>query len=311
MASSSTSAPIFIVDAFTATPFAGNPAAVCFYPWKPSSATGRFLKAESLVMQKVAAEMNLSETAFVVPDHSKNNDKELTIYNTAHFELRWFTPAGVEVNLCGHATLATAHAIFQEQSAKGTHFDALFFDTLSGILTVKRPTATTLQMNFPQGAPSSVTLPHDGVASLVQILPLGSQDNIVETQYCPSTKKLLIQVNHVDVIKNLNPDFAALQKVNYGASNVRGVIVTCQGDNQPYNFVSRYFAPWVGIPEDPVTGSAHTVLAVYWGGKLGKQDMIALQASARRGRVDIQLTSDGRVLLSGHAVTVLTGAIHL
>lgn len=97
--SSSNTAPIFIVDAFTEVPFAGNPAAVCFYPWKPSSSSDRFLKAESGLLQKVAAEMNLSETAFVVPDYSKNNGKELTIYNTDHFELRWFTPAGVEVNL--------------------------------------------------------------------------------------------------------------------------------------------------------------------------------------------------------------------
>jgi predicted PhzF superfamily epimerase YddE/YHI9 len=252
--------PISVVDAFTAVRFAGNPAAVCELAAWPDD---RWL-------QDVAAEMNLAETAFVVA-HDTPGD----------YDLRWFTPT-VEVDLCGHATLATTHALGRDGPVR--------FHTRSGVLTCAR-NGDRIELDFP--APTNQPVPVD--PRLVEALG-------VEVRGTRNGPFLLVELADAATVRELAPDIAAL-----GAVHPWGVIVTAAGDRD-YDCVSRVFAPNAGIPEDPVTGSAHCQLATFWAPRVGRADLSGFQASRRGGEVGMRLAGD-RVILSGRAVTVLTGTL--
>lgn len=257
---------LLIVDAFTNRPFAGNPAAVCLLE-QPRDADW---------MQAVAAEMNLSETAFV---RRLDND----------FELRWFTPA-IEVELCGHATLASAHALWTEGHVKTGQ--PIRFHTKSGVLTCTQA-GDFIELDFP-ATPAKEAEPPAGLLDA-----LGVQPSFVGK----SKFDRFILVESESIVRSLKPDFAILRQIS-----MRGVIVTSLSDDPQFDFVSRYFAPGAGIDEDPVTGSAHCCLGPYWSERLGKIEMTAFQASSRSGIVRVRVNGD-RVLLGGQAVTVMRGEL--
>jgi len=256
---------LFQVDAFTDKAYGGNPAAVC-----PLQAP----QAEPW-MQQVAQEMNLSETAFFYPEGDG-------------FRLRWFTPT-VEVDLCGHATLATCHVLWSEgylppdQEAR--------FQTRSGLLTA-RYLGDWIELNFPANPSHPIPVP-DGLEAA-----LGVEVKSVAA----NSLGYLVEVDGADSVRYLSPNFAAL-----GNFPVHGVIVTSRAE-PPYDFVSRFFAPAIGIHEDPVTGSAHCCLGPYWQERFGKTEFLAYQASPRGGIVKVRLADD-RVCLGGQAVTVLKGEL--
>jgi len=258
------------VDAFTDAPFRGNPAAVCLLPEA----------RDAQWMASVAAEMNLSETAFLV----RRGD--------GSFDLRWFTPA-VEVALCGHATLASAHALWETGALAPS--DVARFHTKSGLLTASRSDDGLIELDFPARIAEPVSAP----AGLLEAL--GAE----ATHVGRNVDDYLVVVESEDAVRALRPDLAAL-----GALTVRGVIVTARASTAPYDFVSRFFAPAVGIAEDPVTGSAHCCLTPFWAERLGKPAMVGYQASARGGAVDVRLEGD-RVRLAGRAVTVLDGELRV
>lgn len=258
--------PFFQVDAFTAKPFTGNPAAVCLLE----------KEAEADWMQAVAAEMNLSETAFVAP-------------RTDGFELRWFTPVA-EVDLCGHATLASAHLLWE--TGRLAEADTARFHTRSGLLTAVRAD-DWIELDFP-ATPAESIEPPPGLSDL-----LGSVPKFVGR----SRFDLLLELTDAEELRDLNPDFVGLSSLP-----VRGLIVTAKSDVPEYAFLSRFFAPAAGINEDPVTGSAHCALAPFWAERLGKTEMTAYQCSPRGGVVKVKLAGD-RVLLRGKAVTVLRGEL--
>jgi PhzF family phenazine biosynthesis protein len=258
--------PLFHVDAFTGRPFAGNPAAVCLLQqWPPD----RWL-------QQVAAEMNLSETAFLVPADGG-------------FHLRWCTPA-VEVKLCGHATLASAHVLWEAGRLRPE--ETAHFHTLSGLLTAVRQ-GEGIRLDFPTLPPDPCPTPA-GLAEALGASPVFTGKNGMD---------YFVDVRDEQVLRNLRPDFVRLAELP-----VRGVIVTAKASGGPYDFVSRFFAPAVGVAEDPATGSAHCSLGPYWAGRLGKEDLLAYQASARGGELRVQVRGD-RVHLIGRAVTVLRGEL--
>ena len=263
---------LYQVDAFTNKPFSGNPAAVCLLP-EP---------AGERWMQNVAGEMNLSETAFLTPQADG-------------FNLRWFTPA-VEVALCGHATLASAHILW-ETGRLGAGEQARFH-TLSGLLTAQRQ-GEWIEMDFPATREAPVEPP----AGLAQALGLTAANGALP-QYTGRNKfDYLVEVGSEAIVRELKPDYAALRSLG-----VRGVIVTSRSASPEFDFVSRFFAPGAGIDEDPVTGSAHCCLAPFWAGRLGKTEFTAFQASPRGGVLRVSVKGD-RVLLCGQAVTVLRGEL--
>lgn len=271
---------IRVIDAFTDRPFAGNPAAVCLL----DTATW----PEEGWMQGVAAEMNLSETAFAHP---------LTGKSDAHWALRWFTPT-VEVNLCGHATLATAHALHEDRKAPGT----IRFRSRSGVLISHTHHDGTVTLDFPAAIPTETPVP-DGLAAALDARP--------DTTYRTGALQDLLAVFPDEAtVRGLTPDFTALIELTR-RDRLRGVIATAAGDNpgSGYQFVSRFFAPAAGIPEDPVTGSAHTALAPYWSTRLGRRSLTGMQVSTRTGLVHTAVHGD-RVHLTGHAVTVLDATLH-
>ncbi len=259
--------PIFQVDAFTDRLFSGNPAAVCqLEDWLSDE-----------MMQQIAAENNLSETAFFVKRADGN------------FDLRWFTPT-IEVDLCGHATLATAHVLFEHLE----YTDAeITFNTRSGALQVKKD-ADWYVMNFPADKLELVSTPPpelvSGIKADIQKVLRGKEDYLV---ILASEKE----------IQELNPDFRALQKLGG-----RGILVTAPGDDA--DFVSRCFFPCAGVDEDPVTGSAHTSLTPYWSEVLNKKSLLAKQISKRGGLIKCRDLND-RIELKGQAVSVLKGRFHL
>lgn len=259
--------PIAIVDAFTDTPFSGNPAAVCLLD-EPAPADW---------MQAVAAEMNLSETAFVHP-----------LGDGAGFGLRWFTPA-TEVDLCGHATLATAHLLW-EAGRLGRDAEARF-ETRSGWLTA-RSAGDTIEMDFP----SRPVRQADAPSALIEGLA------IEPSWVGRDAVNWLVLLSSEGELRGLRPDMARLGTLP------EGVIVTSASGDGRYDFVSRYFAPSWGIPEDPVTGSAHCSLGPFWSERLGKDDLTGYQASARGGVVRVRLAGD-RAILRGAAVTVMRGKL--
>lgn len=258
--------PVIQVDAFTAKPFSGNPAAVCVMPEAPTEQW----------MQEVAREMNLSETAFLV----KANDG---------FDLRWFTPT-VEVQLCGHATLASAHVLWEEGYL--TPDTQARFHTASGLLTANRR-EDWIELDFPKQPEESTKAPAALLSALgVDALYVGKN----QSDY-------LVQVESEEILRAIKPDWVALGKVE-----CRGVAVTCRSSSSEYDSLSRFFAPSSGLLEDPVTGSSHCYLGPFWGARLDKTELIAYQASERGGVVKVSLVGD-RVLLGGQAVTVMRGVI--
>ncbi|MEN8175316.1 MAG: PhzF family phenazine biosynthesis protein [Pseudomonadota bacterium] len=255
---------LFQVDAFASHVFEGNPAAVCPLETWPDDA----------ILQSIATETNLSDTAFYVPTEEG-------------FDLRWFTPVA-EVDLCGHATLATAHVLFEHLGYSGP---AIRFDTRSGILTVENAEGM-LRMDFPAEPPVPCPAPEALVSGLgqspVEVLAASDYVAVFDTE---------------EKIRALAPDLDRLRTLDR-----RGVVVTAPGDE--VDFVSRFFAPKYGIPEDPVTGSAHCELAPYWQQQLGRDRLQARQVSRRGGDVQCELRND-RVILGGRAVTFMEGKIRL
>ena len=264
--------PYYTVDAFTDTPFRGNPAAVCLDIDELSDSA----------MARIAAEMNLSETAFVYAPGDAGERR-----------LRWFTPAA-EVPLCGHATLASAQVLLRELGVGGP----VRFRSLSGPLTV-HDEGGRLRMDFPANPPAAAAMP----AGLVDALGLGT--GAVESVFTTSGKVALVVVGSEDEVLAVRPDFGALGRVAL-PGGVMGVAVTAPGDDPAVDFVSRFFAPWLGVDEDPVTGVAHTTLTPWWAAVLGKREMEARQRSARGGALTVRERGD-RVELLGHAVTVAAG----
>lgn len=256
--------PIFQVDAFASEPFEGNPAGVCLLSEE----------RDERWMQKVALEMNLSETAFLVQ-------------RGEGFDLRWFTPK-TEVDLCGHATLASAHVLWEEGVVPPG--DAARFHTKSGLLTAERLNAL-IEMDFPAKAEEAARAPA-GLAKALGAEPLYLGRNAFD---------LIALLEDEKTVRELSPDCVKLS-----ALDVRGVIVTAEAGGSEFDFVSRFFAPAVGVNEDPVTGSAHCCLAPFWARRLGKEEMTGFQASPRGGVVGVRVEG-ARVRLRGRAVTFFKG----
>ncbi len=258
--------PIYTVDSFTQKRFHGNPAAVCILDEAK----------ESQWKQSIAAEMNLSETAFLFP-------------HPAGWDLSWFTPK-IEVDLCGHATLATAHILWETGRLK-ENMPAVF-STRSGVLTCRRR-GSLIEMDFPAEPPQETEPPK------VLLEGLG-----VPLRYVGKNRlDYLVQLESEELVRNLTPDIGLLDQLP-----VRGVIVTAQASEKGYDFVSRFFAPQCGVPEDPVCGSAHCCLGPFWQSRLGKTQMVAHQVSPRGGVIHVEFAGD-RVILGGHAVTIMRGEI--
>jgi PhzF family phenazine biosynthesis protein len=258
--------PIVQVDAFTDRPFAGNPAAVCLLA-SPADVTW---------MQDVAREMNLAETAFLVP-------------RADGYDLRWFTPS-TEVDLCGHATLASAHVLWEDRHLSPR--DQARFHTRSGVLTATR-TPDLIWLDFPATPPQPV----DGLPELERAIGR-------PVRYLGRTAfDYLVELDSDSVVRELTPDLPALSRLSS-----RGVIVSAASSTKDYDFISRFFAPAAGVPEDPVTGSAHCALAPFWAARLRKNELVGYQASERGGRVKVRVDRD-RVRLGGQAVTVLRGEL--
>lgn len=259
-------ASLCVVDAFADGPFTGNPAAVCFPQARPASSW----------MQAVAGEMNLSETAFLVPAEA------------GAWELRWFTPMR-EVDLCGHATLAAAHALWE--TGRVDEGAPVRFRTRSGVLECLRGADGWVRMDFP----SRPAEPCDVPGGLAEALG-------ADVRWCGrSVDDLLVELPHASVVRGLAPDMTAL-----AGFSVRGVMVTAASDGPGQDFISRFFAPSLGVPEDPVTGSAHATLGPYWAARLGRRVLRGWQASRRGGRVDVECRGE-RVGLAGRAVTTWRG----
>jgi PhzF family phenazine biosynthesis protein len=259
--------PLHWVDAFTDTPYRGNPAAICLLD----------AAIAEPAMQSLAFELGLAETAYVVPRADGD------------FDLRWFTPT-VEIPLCGHATLASAHTLFETGRAS----DAVTFHTMSGPLRCTR-VGERIEMDFPAAPPSPVPTPDGlldalGVADAVAVL-----DN---------RQWYIVEVAEAATVERLTPDLRALEQIVPGAS------VTARSSRDGVDIVSRVFGPGVGVDEDAVTGSVHCALTPYWCEKLGRSELVAYQASARGGTLHCRLAGD-RVFLSGPAVTVLRGEVDL
>lgn len=254
------------VDAFADRAYAGNPAAVCILPEPRPDGW----------MQDVAREMNLSETAFLrLQPHG--------------WRLRWFTPTK-EVDLCGHATLASAHVLWDEGRLEAN--EPARFRTASGLLTAQRRDGW-IEMNFPAEAPALAEVPVS-VAAALGVEPVWLGKNRLD---------YIVEIGDEEAVRAITPDLGRLSRLP-----ARGVIVTARANGGEYDFVSRYFAPAFGVPEDPVTGSSHCALGPYWAPRLRKRDMVGYQASARGGKVRVTVAGD-RVLLSGQAVTVLRGEL--
>ena len=295
------------VDAFTDRPFAGNPAAICYLD----------SPADPQWMQAVAVEMNLSETAFVRPLRGANDG------HSGGYELRWFTPAA-EVDLCGHATLAAAHALWHaglapppQPTEKGAWnfpdaesrpgssspessrhlFQPIHFHTRSGLLTCSRD-GPLIELDFP-ALPPRPAAPPAGLIEALGLVDPGSQPSYIgQTKY-----DYLLVLPSPQAVRSCRPDFRQLIQVP-----TRGIIITSRSDDERYDFLSRTFFPSIGVDEDPVCGSAHCSTSVYWGEQLGKSQLLAWQASPRGGAVHMRIAGD-RIILGGQAVTVWEGEL--
>ena len=262
---------VFQVDAFTNEPFKGNPAGVCLLE-NP--------KTDSW-MQSFAKDMNLSETAFLLKDQSV-------------FHLRWFSPK-TEDPLCGHATIASAHVLWEEKILRRD--EEAIFNTKSGLLKAKHSRNSWIEMDFP----ARVVEPVEEQRILNEALKISP--NFAGRFTTPNGNLYLFEIQNENLVKNLNPDFELIKK-----TDAIDIIVTSISDSKEYDFVSRFFAPGVGIKEDPVTGSAHCSLAPYWGRKLNKNELIGFQMSERTGIVGCVWLND-RVTLKGKAITIFRGEL--
>jgi predicted PhzF superfamily epimerase YddE/YHI9 len=257
---------IYQVDSFTDRPFAGNPAGVCIMD---EAASAKW-------MQSMAAEMNVSETAFLCAADDGYN-------------LRWFTPE-VEVELCGHATLASAHILWEEGGVSRVR--EIRFHTLSGLLKAAWIDGW-IKLDFPSEPPRATAVPDGLIAAMgVKAVYVGKNES-----------RYLIEIEAEEAVRELCPDMGGLNE-----AGVQRVIVTARAESGKYDFVSRYFAPGIGIDEDPVTGSAHCCLGPYWMDRLGKSELMGYQASRRGGELRVQVAGD-RVYIFGQAVTVLKGVL--
>mmetsp|Transcript_16427 Transcript_16427/g.50019 ORF Transcript_16427/g.50019 Transcript_16427/m.50019 type:complete len:334 (+) Transcript_16427:283-1284(+) len=294
------------VNSFTSDPFGGNPAAVCLMIDEPDDGW----------MHGVAANMNLSETAFVRPiGGAQFEGAEGEAAKGETFELRWFTPT-VEVNLCGHATLAAAHVLFSRPGGRAS--DVLRFSSLSGELRARRMGDGQIELDFPAKTAQSLRTPlaTTDVAAALQL-----HADLV--QVIGAAMDLLVRLPDAAAVRSLSPDFKAIARLPF-----RGVIVTAMADaGSKYDFVSRFFGPAAGINEDPVTGSAHCTLAPYWANQLGGKRLLrAKQLSARGGDLEVELSGvrkgssganepggtnpgDERIFIRGHAVSTLEGRV--
>jgi PhzF family phenazine biosynthesis protein len=261
------SVPLYLVDAFTDRPFAGNPAGVCL-PDGPRDTTW---------MQSVAAEMNQAETAFLLPR------------SDGGWDLRWFTPT-VEVDLCGHATLASAHVLWTTERA--TRNRPIRFHTKSGVLTCTAADER-IEMDFPAEPAVAVEAPAE------EAFALGASPVFVGR----NRMDLLVVLASANEVRQLMPDFGLVAKIK-----ARGVIVTARSDSPDADFVSRFFAPQSGVNEDPATGSSHCCLGPYWRGQLAKDELVGRQVSRRGGLISVRCVGD-RVILGGKAVTVIEGLL--
>jgi PhzF family phenazine biosynthesis protein len=258
--------PLFQIDAFTNEPFKGNPAAVCLLPEAISE----------IRMQKIAQEMNLSETAFLLTE-----DKG--------YRLRWFTPL-LEVDLCGHATLASSFVLYQQDLVEKN--EVIHFYTRSGELSAST-NGDWITLDFP-GFEETPFLEAGLLKTVLRIDPI----NVVR-----SGENIIIELKSSEEIRQLKPDFIQLVKIQ-----IHGLAVTARSDHPEFDFISRYFAPWAGINEDPVTGSAHACLAPYWEKRLKKKKMVAFQASSRGGIVRVEVQGN-RVLIGGQSVMIFKGEL--
>jgi predicted PhzF superfamily epimerase YddE/YHI9 len=259
---------LYHVDAFTDSPFTGNPAAVCILTERRGD----------VWMQKLAQELNLSETAFLY----RRGDG---------YDLRWFTPL-VEVDLCGHATLASAHILWEQGALKPD--EAARFHTRSGLITAERQ-GDWVELDFPALPDRKVPIPKGMLRALG-----------VRPRYIGRSRfDYIAELDSENTVRKLRPNFTLL-----AALPIRGLIVTARARTAPYDFVSRFFAPRVGVNEDPVTGSSHSVLGPFWKNRLGKEELMGYQASARGGVVRVRV-GDRRVFIGGKAVTVFQTEIDL
>lgn len=272
---------VYQVDAFTNECFKGNPAGVCV------------LEEELEVrhMQLIAKEMNLSETAFVQSLEGK------PINQTNIFSLRWFTPK-YEVDLCGHATIATSKILFNNI---GIRNEQIIYETKSGRL-IAHNTNKGIALDFPIDEPLNIDLSND----ILEAIGIEIFENAIIGK---NTKKLVIHLKTESEVLKLTPNFEKMKSLEF-KMDVRGIGITCIG-NGKYDFISRYFNPWAGVNEDPVTGSVHTLLASYWGELLNKNEMKAYQASDRGGEIVLRILSGDRVELIGQAVVVLKGELYI
>ncbi|XP_074152686.1 phenazine biosynthesis-like domain-containing protein [Sminthopsis crassicaudata] len=283
--------PVFVVDAFTGEAFRGNPAAVCLLENELDEETH----------QKIAREMNLSETAFIQKLHPSDNFTQ-----SSRFGLRWFTPA-TEVPLCGHATLASSAVLFHK--IKNVN-QTVTFVTLSGELKARQA-----EDGIIMDLPLYQTQPKD-VKEIQDLIKVAlSNVRVQDVRYSPDTKKLLVRIDDSygrSFLENLAVNSGNLTQVE-NTGKVRGLILTLKGEGsgkpQGYDFYSRYFAPWVGVAEDPVTGSAHAVLSSYWSQQLGKKEMRAFQCSRRGGEMKVSLRDGGRIDITGQTALVLEGKL--
>lgn len=294
---SSTVKSLYLIDAFTNVPFEGNPAAVCLVE------NEKLLSEKK--MQQIASEMNLSETVYII------DTKQTGFSSGNRFQIRWFTPTN-EVPLCGHATVASAAVLFYQLHNTSS---TITFDSASGPLITQQAPSQGITMNFPLNPPGEQD--KDEIAELLKlVLP---ETKIHSVHYSKTTKKLLLRMSdeckRCD-LESIKPDTTAM-KNSETTGKIMGVIVTLKGttdngcvnkEGEMYDFITRYFAPWNGIPEDPVTGSAHTVSGAYWSNVLQKKSLYARQCSKRGGDVRIQVKDDGRVDLTGQSTCVLKGS---
>ncbi|XP_056616933.1 phenazine biosynthesis-like domain-containing protein [Triplophysa dalaica] len=280
--------PIFTVDAFTSVPFKGNPAAVCLIE----------NELQDELYQSIAAEMNLSDTAFI----TRRNSMDFS--SGARFGLRWFSPQ-TEVPLCGHATLASAAVLFH---IKNNVNPVVVFETMSGELYVRQH-GESLIMDFPLNKPKPQDQHEvkDLLRAAVGDLP------IQDVCYSETTKKLMVRLADTcdrGKLVSLKPKAEVLLR-HETTGKIKSLIITLKGAKTGHDFYSRVFAPWVGVPEDPVTGSAHTVLAGYWSEKLGKKNMLAYQCSSRGGELKLEIRDGGRLNIIGRAQIILQGTLKI
>ncbi|XP_066534915.1 phenazine biosynthesis-like domain-containing protein 2 [Hoplias malabaricus] len=280
--------PLFTVDSFARSAFEGNPAAVCLLE--------KALPEE--LYQKIASEMNLSETAFIMKLKSTDD-----FTSGARFSLRWFTPIH-EIILCGHATLASAAVLFYKKENSNAE---VAFETLSGEVRVRKQ-EEVLVLDFPNNKPEvqDKSEYHDLLKAAF------GEMCIEEVCLCKKTKNLLVHLADPcdrSVLMSIKPEAEKLLRHEDG-TKIRGMIPTIKGESK-YDFFSRYFSPWHGVYEDPVCGSAHTVLGPYWSEKLGKKKLLAYQCSRRGGELQVELRDDGRVEIAGRAVVVIQGTLKI